>query len=470
MADHEKPGKRHAPFKYHCGVIRRTDTIAAIATPPGQGGVGIVKTSGPDSLKIAQELCRKAPLHRQCLPAVFYDETGQVIDRGLTLFFQGPHSHTGEDIVEFHGHGGPVVMELLLGRVLLAGARHARPGEFSERAFLNNKIDLLQAEAVADLISSGSQQAAMSAARSLKGGFSSAVNELSNNVIALRVFVEAMLDFPEEELGAAVDEELQQRADACKAALQETLLAAEDGRVLIDGLQLAIIGRVNVGKSSLLNRLAKKERAIVSSQPGTTRDTLEQDILIEGIPVKVIDTAGLRHTGDAIEQEGIQRAKCAAQEADVVLLMGDANTDELQDLTAMAEGLGREERFVFVFNKTDLLAGSARRQKDNSEPTALFISAKTGEGIERLKQRIKERVMHGDHSENTFIARARHIDALKKAGSLLAQGVDGFERHRAVELFAEDLLRVQRSLDGITGKFVADDLLGEIFSRFCIGK
>jgi len=454
----------------HCAVKQQTDTIAAIATPPGQGGIGIVKVSGTGCLEIAGQLCKTTPSHRQCLPAVFCDESGGVIDRGLVVFFQEPDSHTGEDTVEFHGHGGPVVMGLLLNRVLSLGARHAHPGEFSERAFLNNKIDLLQAEAVADLISSASEQAAMSAARSLEGGFSSVINALSDRLIELRVFVEATLDFPEEEPGLSIEQELQQRTNECICALQEIIFSAEDGRVLIDGLELAIIGKPNVGKSSLLNCLAKKERAIVSPEPGTTRDTLEQDILIEGIPVKIIDTAGIRPVDDSIEQEGIKRAKRAAEKADVVVLIGDVNSDELQELIGMARELDLEKNLVFVFNKTDLLTVSPRRCRDDGGPKEIFISAKTGEGVELLKRTIKQMVTHKDYSENTFIARARHINALKRAGSLLERGIDGFSRHQAIELFAEDLLRAQQSLDVITGKFAADDLLGEIFSRFCIGK
>ena len=474
----------------------RTDTIAAIATAPGQGAVGIVKISGPDSGSIVTELCRLKPGHREARYTAFYDGQGQVLDRGLALFFQGPDSHTGEDIAELHGHGGPVVMNLLLQRVLSLGARYARPGEFSERAFLNNKIDLLQAEAVADLISSVSEQAALSAVRSMEGAFSSGLDELANKVVELRMFVEATLDFPEEEIDSLAQTELHERLADCRQCLAEISARAETGRLLAEGLKIAIIGKPNAGKSSLLNRLAEIERAIVSPLPGTTRDTIEQQILIDGIPVSVIDTAGIRKAGDLIEEEGIRRARSAAGSADVVILIADATGDDIQDLQTIAADLGTEKKLLYAFNKIDLSghapgksgpggdggdglqvrprkyasgheagkSGSARGARE------IYISAKTGAGIGELKREIKDIVAGSDFSENSFIAHTRHINVLRSAGDLLEQAAEQFRRTRAVELFADDLSRLQRTLGEITGEYTADDLLGEIFSRFCIGK
>ena len=506
----------------------QTDTIAAIATAPGQGAVGIVKISGPDSGNIVTELCRLKPGHREARYTAFYDGQGQVLDRGLALFFQGPDSHTGEDIAELHGHGGPVVMNLLLQRVLALGARYARPGEFSERAFLNNKIDLLQAEAVADLISSASEQAALSAVRSMEGAFSSRLDQLANKVVELRMFVEATLDFPEEEIDSIALTELHERLADCRQCLADISARAETGRLLAEGLKIAIIGKPNAGKSSLLNRLAQVERAIVSPIPGTTRDTIEQQILIDGIPVSVIDTAGIRKAGNRIEQEGIRRARTAAGSADVVVLIADAAGDDVRDLQSIAADLGTEKKLLYAFNKIDLTghkAGKPGPDGDGLEvrppiyasghapgksgpggdggdgppliprggmpevpppvsasghkagkPEAargareIYISAKTGGGIDELKREIKDIVAGSDFSESSFIAHTRHIDALRAAGELLEQAAEQFRRTRAVELFADDLSRLHRTLGEITGEYTADDLLGEIFSRFCIGK
>ena len=447
-----------------------TDTIAAIATPPGQGGVGIVKISGPGSGDIIKELSRTRPVHRACRRAAFYDADGHVIDRGMALFFQGPDSHTGEDIAELHGHGGPVVMNLLLQRVLSLGARYARPGEFSERAFLNNKTDLLQAEAVADLIASASEQAAASAVRSMEGMFSALVEDLVKNVTGLRVFVEATLDFPEEEIDALAAAELQERLTACRRSLADICARAEAGRILAEGLKIAIIGKPNAGKSSLLNRLAQAERAIVSPQPGTTRDTIEQQLLIDGIPVNVVDTAGIRKAGSEIELEGIRRARSAAANADVVILIADANEDGIQDLETIAGEFGTGENVLYVFNKIDLSGHEPGISPSSGEIPEIYISAKTGAGIDSLKQEIKHCVQASDYSANTFIAHTRHINVLNEAGSILEAAAAQFRRHHAVELFADDLSRLQRTLGVITGEFAPDDLLGEIFSRFCIGK
>ncbi|MDE0154802.1 MAG: tRNA uridine-5-carboxymethylaminomethyl(34) synthesis GTPase MnmE [Gammaproteobacteria bacterium] len=452
------------------GKPEHADTIAAIATASGQGAVGVVKISGPDSGSIVSALCRLKPGHREARYTAFYDAEGQVLDRGLALFFQGPDSHTGEDIAELHGHGGPVVMNLLLQRVLSLGARYARPGEFSERAFLNNKIDLLQAEAVADLISSASEQAALSAVRSMEGAFSFRLDELANKVIELRMFVEATLDFPEEEIDSIAQTELHERLADCRQCLADISARAETGRLLAEGLKIAIIGKPNAGKSSLLNRLAEVERAIVSPLPGTTRDTIEQQILIDGIPVGVIDTAGIRKAGDLIEEEGIRRARSAAGSADVVILIADATGDDIQNLQTIAADLGTEKKLLYAFNKIDLSGHEAGKSESARGAREIYISAKTGAGIGELKREIKDIVAGSDFSENSFIAHTRHIDILRTAGDLLEQAAEQFRRTRAVELFAEDLTRLHRTLGEITGEYTSDDLLGEIFSRFCIGK
>ena len=451
------------------GKPEQTDTIAAIATAPGQAAVGIVKLSGPDSGNIVKAICGAKPGHREARPTTFLDAQGQVLDHGLALFFRGPDSHTGEDIAELHGHGGPVVMNLLLQRVLSLGARYARPGEFSERAFLNNKIDLLQAEAVADLISSASEQAASSAARSMQGAFSSRLDELANRLVELRMFVEATLDFPEEEVGSAEQAELQDRLSACRRCLAEICAGAETGRLLAEGLNIAIIGKPNAGKSSLLNRLAEIERAIVSPLPGTTRDTIEQQILIGGIPVRITDTAGIRTTGNQVEQEGIRRARSAANNADVVILIADATRDDIGELKSIAADLGAE-KLLYVFNKIDLTGHDAGKPSSANDTRELYISAKTGAGVDALKQEIKTMVAGADISENSFIAHTRHLNILHAVEEALEQAAQQYQHTHAPELFAEDLSRAQRKLSELTGEYSADDLLGEIFSRFCIGK
>ncbi len=415
-------------------------------------------------------MCRIRPAHHQCRYTAFYDEQGRVLDRGLALFFQGPDSHTGEDIAELHGHGGPVVMNLLLQRVLSLGARYARPGEFSERAFLNNKIDLLQAEAVADLITSVSEQAALSAVRSMEGMFSSRLDELMKKVVELRVFVEAMLDFPEEEIDSLVETELQDRLSECRRYLADISARAHAGRLLAEGLKIAIIGKPNAGKSSLLNRLAEVDRAIVSPMPGTTRDTIEQLILVDGMPVNVIDTAGIREAGNLIEQEGIRRAREVAENADVVILITDVNAGDFQDLETIAADLGSRKNLLHVFNKIDLSGHAPGKLQGSTEMRKVYISAKTGAGVDALKQEIKNIVTGSDYSENTFIAHTRHLNVLRDAGMILEQATKQFQQHHAIELFADDLSKLQRILGEITGEYTADDLLSEIFSRFCIGK
>lgn len=446
------------------------DTIAAIATPPGRGGIGIVKVSGPKSGSILTALCGIKPEPRVCRPVAFHDERGATLDRGLALFFQGPDSHTGEDVAEFHGHGGPVVISLLLARALALGARQARPGEFSERAFLNNKMDLLQAEAVADLINSASARAARSAARALEGRFSELTKELGQRLTELRAFAEAMLDFPEEELDAPVDKELRERERDCRRLLENMIARAEAGRTLAEGLGVALVGKPNVGKSSLLNHLAQIERAIVSPLPGTTRDTIEQQILINGIPLKVIDTAGLRRaSADAVEREGMRRSRAAADQADVILLLADATDYDWEELQAVAQEFD-PKKVMFVFNKLDLLDDADTAEGRKRRPQGRYVSAKMGAGIAELKAALSNQVMQSDQSEDAFVAHARHVHLLREAQRMLAEATARFQQREAVELFADDLARVQRVLAELTGERVADDLLGEIFARFCIGK
>ena len=447
-----------------------SDTIAAIATPPGQGGVGIVKLSGPDSGRILTAIARIKPRHRQCRYATFHAADGQALDRGLALFFQAPDSHTGEDVAELHGHGGPVVMNMLLQRVLAAGARYARPGEFSERAFLNNKLDLLQAEAVADLIRSASEQAAVSAVRAMQGVFSSLIKTLANQLVELRVFTEALLDFPEEELDPALEAQLQTRLQDCRQQLADICARAQAGRMLTEGLQVALIGKPNVGKSSLLNCLAEAERAIVSPEPGTTRDTVEQDILLAGIPLRVIDTAGMRATGNAVEQEGIRRAEAALQQADIVILIADAREDTPRWLQALDAQCGEHQRRFHVCNKIDLSGDAPGVRQGAAHTPTIYLSAKTGAGMEEFREALRCSVVGEQPAENAFVAHTRHIDALNKAAAGLEQAAVAFQQRRALELLAEDLSGAQRSLGIITGEFTPDDLLGEIFSRFCIGK
>lgn len=446
------------------------DTIAAIATPPGRGGIGIVKVSGPESGSILTALCGIEPEHRVCRPVAFHDERGATLDRGLALFFQGPDSHTGEDVAEFHGHGGPVVISLLLARALALGARQARPGEFSERAFLNNKMDLLQAEAVADLINSASARAARSAARALEGRFSELTKELGQRLTELRAFAEAMLDFPEEELDAPVGKELRERERDCRRLLENMIARAEAGRTLAEGLGVALVGKPNVGKSSLLNHLAQIERAIVSPLPGTTRDTIEQQILINGIPLKIIDTAGLRRGGaDAVEREGMRRSRAAADQADAILLLADATDYDWEELQAVAQEFD-PNKVMFVFNKLDLLDDAGAAEGRKRRPQGRYVSAKTGAGIAELKATLSNQVMQSDQSEDAFVAHARHVHLLREAQRMLAEATARFQQREAVELFADDLARVQRVLAELTGERVADDLLGDIFARFCIGK
>ena len=452
-----------------------TDTICAIATPPGAGGLGIVRLSGPGVRKIAESLFGELPKPRYAMLADFIDASGETIDSGIVLFFQGPHSFTGEDVLELQGHGGPYILRRVMERVMQLGARAARPGEFSERAFLNDKMDLVQAEAIADLIDSGTDAAARAAQRSLQGVFSERVNHLRTGLMQLRVFVEAAIDFPDEEIDFLAESDVLQRLDQAREELTGLLREARQGRLLRDGIVLAIIGRPNAGKSSLLNALSGQESAIVTEIPGTTRDVLREQIEIDGIPVHLADTAGIRETTDRIEVEGVRRARETLESADIVLLVEDASAalsgkqaGGQQDLAAE---LPSHVRYIRVGNKMDLLDPSDLNStlRAATKPD-VWISAKTGQGIDDLKTRILEELGAADQSEGSFSARRRHIEALKRAGLHLDAGNARMEESMAGELLAEELRLAQNALGEITGEVLPDELLGEIFASFCIGK
>ena len=446
------------------GVSYTRDTIAAIATAPGRGGIGIIRVSGPGVIKVAEALTGRLPEPRYATFTPFRDEDGTVIDQGIALYFKGPDSFTGEDVIEFQGHGGPVVLDLLLNRVVSAGARIAEPGEFSKRAFLNDKIDLAQAEAIADLISSGTREAARSAMRSLAGVFSERVHQLLVSVTELRVYVEAAIDFPEEEIDFLSDANVLQQLKTIDRAFIKLLEEATEGALLSEGASVVLTGRPNAGKSSLMNLMTGRETSIVTEIPGTTRDIVNETLQLDGIPLRLVDTAGIRETQDLIETEGVRRAEQATAQADLVIAMVDATEENwLSDLRALGERSGGIT--VRVCNKVDLLESEPAWPDD-----VIPVSVKTGEGIERLKEQLKRCLGIEGSSESGFTARSRHVDALRRAAAAVARGQDLLELEQAGELLAEELRICQQCLSEITGEFSADDLLGEIFSSFCVGK
>lgn len=453
-----------------------TDTIAALATPPGRGGVGIIRVSGPQAGVIAKSIVGHVPVPRQAEFLSFLDQGGESLDSGLALYFPAPHSFTGENVLELHGHGGPVVMDLLLKRVFGLGAHPARPGEFSERAFLNNKIDLVQAEAVADLIDSASEQAARLAVRSLQGVFSQRVNDLVAALTELRMYVESAIDFPEEEIDFLGDGQIQARLNVVQTDLRETQAAAQQGNLLREGMTVVIAGRPNVGKSTLLNALVGCETAIVTGIPGTTRDILREHIQIDGMPLHIIDTAGLRESTDTVEQEGIRRAWAEIKKADHILLLHDvtlaADEQEMeQEKFLLEQLLAAGPPITRIINKMDLVVSEIAISKPSQEMSdEIFVSAKTGEGLEKLREYLKASVGYLAHGEGQFMARRRHLEALMLAQQHLSQGQQQLQEFAAGELLAEELRQAQMALGEITGEFTADDLLGKIFSGFCIGK
>ncbi len=444
----------------------RTEIIAAIATAPGRGGIGVVRVSGIGLLPFAGALTGKPPPPRRAILSRFLAADGGAIDQGILLYFPAPHSFTGEDVLELQGHGGPVVLQMLLARCLELGARVAEPGEFSQRAFLNDKLDLVQAEAIADLIDASTAAAARSALRSLSGEFSHEVHALVARLTELRMLVEATLDFPEEEVDVLRDTDAEQRLSVFRADLASLLERARAGRLLRSGLHVVLAGLPNVGKSSLLNRLAGEERAIVTDVAGTTRDAVRETIQIEGIPLHIIDTAGLRDTEDVVEKIGIERAWREIERADVVLQLLDARSGETPADHAIAVRLPPGVERIAVENKCDLAGRPAGRFCDGGR-VRLRLSAKSGEGIELLHDELLRVAGWSGHGEDVVLARERHLLALGEAAEKSALAARRLDQ---IELCAEELRLAQEALSRITGEFSADDLLGEIFSRFCIGK
>ena len=459
------------------------DTIAAIATPPGRGGVGILRISGNNlDLFITSLLGNKlsSPSPREAIYTPFLDTDGTAIDQGLAIFFPAPHSFTGESVLELQGHGGPVIMDALLRRALSLGARLARPGEFSERAFLNDKLDLTQAEAIADLIDASSEQAARCAVRSLQGEFSRQIHGLVDALISLRIYVEAAIDFPEEEIDFLADGRVSNDLQQLLEQLREIIAQAHQGTLISEGMTVVIAGKPNAGKSSLLNALSGKESAIVTHTEGTTRDVLREQIHIDGMPLHIVDTAGLRETGDAVEQEGIRRAWQEISGADRILFVVDSSGDYLldpaQNWPEYFERYPNRDNISFVLNKGDIsrlpigLSGYLSGDLSETQHPIITVSAKQGLGLDTLKEHLKLCMGYTGTTEGSFIARRRHMEALQKVLAFLLAGLDQLNEAGAGELLAEDLRQAQQTLAEITGKFSSDDLLGRIFGSFCIGK
>lgn len=444
------------------------DTIAAIATPPGRGGVGIIRVSGPLAKTIAKTILGKIPQPRFADYLPFLDQNNETIDSGLALYFVGPNSFTGEDILELQGHGGPVVMDLLLQRIIELGARIARPGEFSERAFLNDKIDLAQAEAIADLIEAGSEQAAKSAVKSLQGEFSRWIDESVEALTHLRMYVEAAIDFPEEEIDFLSDGHVTSSIENILKEMDKIFTSAQQGVLLRDGMRLVLIGQPNTGKSSLLNALAGRDSAIVTHIAGTTRDVLREEINIDGMPLHVIDTAGLRESDDVVEQEGIRRTWLEIEKADRVLLLVDDETGITGEDEKIRQKLPVSLEVTIVRNKIDLTNTQAAINVDTNSEIAL--SAKSGEGMDLLRDHLKKIMGYTGLTEGVFLARRRHLDALIRAKEFVLNGQAQLQEFKAGELLAEDLRQAQQALGEITGSVSSDELLGRIFSSFCIGK
>ena len=450
------------------------DTIAAVATAAGRGGVGMLRISGALTRFLAEQLIGALPVPRHATLATWIDSAGNPIDQGLALYFPAPRSFTGEDVLELQGHGGPVVLDLLLRRVLELGARAARPGEFSERAFLNGKLDLAQAEAIADLIESGSEAAARAALRSLTGEFSRQVHALVESLIALRLHIEAAIDFPEEEIDFLADVTLAERCGQLQGQMASLVANTRQGCLLREGMTVVLAGRPNAGKSSLLNALAKRDSAIVSATPGTTRDVLREYLQIDGMPLHLIDTAGLRVTTDEIEGEGVRRAQRAMQQADRILVLLDDAQGESVTNTGLLDQLPASIPYTLVYNKIDLTGrapgmGSGQDPNRTDSGIAIGVSAQHGTGLEVLRAHLKNCMGFQNAEAGAFSARRRHLDAIGRAQAHGGQALQQLQQKRG-ELAAEELRLAQQALGEVTGEFTSDDLLGRIFSSFCIGK
>lgn len=444
------------------------DTIAAIATPHGVGGIGVIRLSGSQAKSIAEIIVAQSLSPRNRLFCSFYDQQNETIDHGIVLYFKAPHSFTGEDVIEFQGHGGPVIQDMLLQEINALGARSAKPGEFSERAFLNDKIDLTQAEAIADLIESGSQAAAKAAMRSLQGDFSKQIHVITNQIINLRCYIEASLDFSEEEIDFLAEGKINEKLNSIDTDLKLIIKQAENGRRLNEGLTLAIAGLPNAGKSSLLNCLTGYETAIVTPIEGTTRDVISEQISLNGVPIKVLDTAGLRETDDIVEQAGIKKAWSAIHHADVVLLLVDAEKGFTQEDEKIVNAL-KEQKFAIIYNKIDLLDGEINKEGIQNSVVELKISTISKQGIDELIHWVTG-TSQNLNENNTILARRRHLDALLQTQKSINIAMQLFNQTQSGELMAEDLRAAQKSLNEITGEFNTEDLLGKIFSSFCIGK
>jgi tRNA modification GTPase len=450
-------------------MLNDSSTIAAISTAKGVGGIGVVRISGNDSLKIANKICNVDITPRKAHFSTFKDKKNITLDQGVVIYFPSPASFTGEDIVELQGHGGVVVLNLILKSCLSYGARLAAPGEFTKRAFLNNKLDLSQAESVADLINASTEAAAKSAINSLSGSFSNKINDLLNKLIDLRVFVEACLDFPEEDINFIDQGKVDKKLKDLNINIYKILDSAKQGQLLRDGVKVALIGQPNVGKSSLMNQLARQNKAIVTEIPGTTRDPIKSDINIQGIPIHLTDTAGLRNTEDVVEKFGIDKTWESIEEADIAIILADVTVAPAKYEEIIINQLPKSLNKIFVKNKIDLLKQNSSITYQNNEPQ-IFISAMKGDGIILVENEILKIIgkeKSSSNKEDLFMARSRHIEALEKVKSALNNATLNLQ---APELVAEELMIAQKSLSKITGEFSSDDLLGQIFGEFCIGK
>jgi tRNA modification GTPase len=452
--------------------VSSQDTIVAVASAPGRGAVGVIRVSGREVPRIAAGILGSLPAPRHARLANFLDAQGQSLDEGLALYFPAPASYTGEHVLEIHGHGGVLIVDMVLKRLLELGCRMARPGEFSERAFLNGKIDIAQAEAIADLIEAGSTAAARAAVRSLQGEFSARIADLKSHITGLRAYVEAAIDFPDEEIDFLSGDVLQERLAAVFSGFESITAAARQGALLREGLNVAIAGPPNAGKSSLLNRLAGDDVAIVTDVPGTTRDVLRQQVHLDGLPLNLVDTAGLRAAVDVVEAEGVRRARTEIARADRVLYVLDASTASGNDSEAWRSELALLPSAIpvtLVFNKIDL-TGTPAGVDETASPPRVFLSARTGEGFDILRSHLKAAAGYLNSESGALAARRRHLDALYRARHHVQTAADILRSTRAFELFAEDLRLAQHALGEITGEFTSDDLLGQIFGSFCIGK